>query len=379
MNLPNGWKTTTIGDFAPFIYGKPLPEHSRSADGEYPVYGSNGIVGVHDEPHVQGAGIVIGRKGSVGNVHLSKNGFWPIDTTFYVADDANRDLEFTFYLLLNLNLGRFVSDNTIPGLNRNTAHEVNIRIPPLPEQREIARILSLWDDALRDVAALIAAKTRLKRALMQQLLGGKRRFAEFDEPWVTVAIGDALEEVNRFVDWDDEANYRLVSVRRRSGGLFFRQELDGHEILTKVMKTTRAGDFTIARMQAVHGAFAMTPPDFDGYNVSGSYTTLVARPGIELWMPFLDYLSHSPSFYYSVMRSAYGVSIEKMTFNTAWFLEEKISLPPTIEEQRRIAEVLDGATREIELLQRQRAALARQKRGLMARLLSGQTRVKTAD
>jgi type I restriction enzyme S subunit len=73
---------------------------------------------------------------------------------------------------------------------------------------------------------------------------------------------------------------------------------------------------------------------------------------------------------------SHGVHIEKMTFNLDDFLHEKITIPPTIEEQARIAGVLSTCDRELELLEKQLAALKEQKRALMQKLLTGEVRVK---
>ena len=85
QDIRGKWKDTSIGSFAPFSYGKSLPEASRNLYGNVPVYGSNGIIGYHDVPLTSGPTVIIGRKGTVGAVHFSKDGCWPIDTTFYFA------------------------------------------------------------------------------------------------------------------------------------------------------------------------------------------------------------------------------------------------------------------------------------------------------
>ena len=70
------WISTTVGSFCPFLYGKGLPEIiKRNKNGNFKVYGSNGPVGTHDMPLVDGPGIVIGRKGTVGVIHFSPNSF----------------------------------------------------------------------------------------------------------------------------------------------------------------------------------------------------------------------------------------------------------------------------------------------------------------
>ena len=79
--IPNDWEVKRLGDIALLEYGISLKNSDRSG-GVYPVYGSNGIVGFHNEPFVIGPGIVIGRKGSVGKVQFVKDSFCPIDTTY---------------------------------------------------------------------------------------------------------------------------------------------------------------------------------------------------------------------------------------------------------------------------------------------------------
>ncbi len=249
-------------------------------------------------------------------------------------------------------------------------------VPPLPEQQKIAAILSTWDRAIELTEKLIAAKQRRKQALMQQLLTGKVRFKEFEgKPWMRVPLGKLLKEVKRFVKWVDDAEYHLLSIRRRSGGMFDRETKIGHEIKTKVMMTTETGDFVIARMQAVHGAIAVTPPGCHGKHVSGSYSTFIMKDPSKLHMPFLNYVSQTLAFYRLLLLSAYGVTIEKMTFNLPWFLSEKIDLPPTLEEQKRIASVFVAYDEENQLLLRRLERLKQQKKGLMQQLLTGKVRV----
>lgn len=129
------WIDTTVGEYCPFVYGKGLPKTKRK-HGSHPVYGSNGCVGYHDEFYINGAGIIIGRKGSVGAVHLSEASFWPIDTSFYVVKDSLSELKFTYYLLKSLGLELMNSDSAVPGLNRDNAHALNIRIPEKQTDRE---------------------------------------------------------------------------------------------------------------------------------------------------------------------------------------------------------------------------------------------------
>lgn len=146
--MKNNWGKTKLGSFSPFIYGKGLLQKDR-VKGNVPVFGSNGITDWHNESYVKNAGVIIGRKGSIGIVKLSKIPFWPIDTTFYIQDEPEkRNLLFTYYLLKTIDFERISSDSAVPGLNRDAAHSLEIKIPSLPEQKRIADILSSFDDKI---------------------------------------------------------------------------------------------------------------------------------------------------------------------------------------------------------------------------------------
>jgi type I restriction enzyme S subunit len=140
------WTKTKLGDFAPFVYGKGLPQTKR-IPGNVPVYGSNGIVGMHSKSLVSQPAVIIGRKGSVGEVHLANGPSWPIDTAFFTIGSKDVDLHFLYYLLKNLPIASN-SDSAVPGLNRDFAHSLQIRVPDIRGQIAIGKILSLLDEKI---------------------------------------------------------------------------------------------------------------------------------------------------------------------------------------------------------------------------------------
>ena len=167
----SGWQTKRLGDVLQLNYGKSLPVKSR-VEGPIPVYGSNGVVGTHTEAIVDAPGLIVGRKGSAGQVHLSHGPFCPIDTTFYVtANDApDTDLAFLFYLLQHINLKRIIGDVGVPGLNREMAYMEQVRFPAaLSEQKKIARVLSTAQRAIEAQKRIIQTTTELKKTLMHKL------------------------------------------------------------------------------------------------------------------------------------------------------------------------------------------------------------------
>jgi type I restriction enzyme S subunit len=134
------WKKTTIGNEIEFAYGKNLPK-SKRIEGNFSVYGSNGIVGTHHEFLVDFPSIVIGRKGTVGSVHKANAKFWPTDVSFYIKinDSKKLQLDFVYFLLLHLNLPKYRQSGPKSGLNRNDAYKIEFSLPPLSTQKQIVQ------------------------------------------------------------------------------------------------------------------------------------------------------------------------------------------------------------------------------------------------
>lgn len=193
------WISEKFGEIAELVYGKSLPKHSR-VDGMVPVYGSNGIVGYHNEAIVDQAGIIVGRKGSAGCINFSKVPFCPIDTTFYITQDTTKlDLEFLRFALEKLDLTRILGDVGVPGLNREMAYLEKIHFPlDRSEQRKIAHVLNLVQTSIEQQDKLIKTTTELKKALMQKLFtegtkGEKQKQTEIGlvpESWKKISIGE---------------------------------------------------------------------------------------------------------------------------------------------------------------------------------------------
>ena len=146
--MPAAWPEVVLGDVCEFKYGKSLPATNRSGSGS-PVFGSNGQVGSHDVALTSGPTIVIGRKGSFGEVHYSPARCWPIDTTYFIDEQVTDcDLRWLYYRLRGLGLTDLNRAAAVPGLNRDDAYRQPLLLPPIEEQRRLAAVLD-HADALR--------------------------------------------------------------------------------------------------------------------------------------------------------------------------------------------------------------------------------------
>ncbi|MBK5071604.1 restriction endonuclease subunit S [Budviciaceae bacterium CWB-B4] len=134
--LPRGWATTTVGNLIALNYGRNLPTAKRE-DGLYLVYGSNGVVGTHIEAITDAPVIIIGRKGSIGEIHYSESSCFPIDTTYFIDNFYGNDPSFLAYMFRQLPLTEMNRATTIPGLNRDDVYSLPVNIPPVAEQKRI--------------------------------------------------------------------------------------------------------------------------------------------------------------------------------------------------------------------------------------------------
>lgn len=136
FELPEGWEWCRLGEIIVMNYGSGLTKHQRITEGKYPVFGSNGIVGYHDEFLTEHKAIIIGRKGSAGAINISEDPSWTTDVAYFVEETQNLDFKYLKYLLQSLGLDS-LGKGIKPGLNRNEAYGLPLPLPPRAEQGAI--------------------------------------------------------------------------------------------------------------------------------------------------------------------------------------------------------------------------------------------------
>jgi len=380
--IPKGWDVLKLEELFSLEYGKGLTENKREK-GEFPVFGSNGIVGYHSQYIVKGPGITIGRKGTIGAITWSYKNFWPIDTTYYVLlKKSETDLKWLYYKLLSLKLVKLNMATGTPGLNRDLVYKLKILLPPLPEQKKIAEILSTVDNAIEKVDEAIAKTERLKKGLMQELLTkgiGHKEFKDTEigripKEWEVVEI----KHVGKVLTGKTPPSTKEIYW---NGNIPFitPEDLKGEKY---IIKTNRY----ITLEGKKHSAEILPP-----------YTVLVVCIGSTIGKVALaktDSVTNqqinsvickddvNPEYiYYSILLRSFvlryfsGVAAVPI-IKKSLFEKVKIPLPKEINEQKKIAEILSTADKRIELLKKKKEILNRIKKGLMNDLLTGIRRVK---
>ncbi|MEH8020762.1 restriction endonuclease subunit S [Rheinheimera metallidurans] len=208
FELPKGWAFLKLGSLLEFEYGDNLPEAKRTNTGEFPVYGSNGVVGSHNVAFINAPCIVIGRKGSAGALNLCMHsGCCVTDVAYYCIPSAYMNLNFVFKLLHTLALDK-LGKGIKPGLNRNEAYELIVSLPPFAEQNRIVakvdELMALCDQLEQQSYQQLDAHNQLVDALLATLTQSlnadelasnwQRLAAHFDTLFTTEYSIDALKQ-----------------------------------------------------------------------------------------------------------------------------------------------------------------------------------------
>lgn len=163
----------SLGEVCEFRYGKALTAAQRR-EGTVPVYGSNGQVGLHSDSLTSGPTVIVGRKGSFGEVHYSRVPCWPIDTTYFVDTDAtDMDLKWLANILRQLHLKDLNRSAAVPGLNREDAYRRRLLLPPLSEQQRMVAILDQAEDLRLQQQEILAEFDALIASLQARALKGE--------------------------------------------------------------------------------------------------------------------------------------------------------------------------------------------------------------
>jgi len=295
----------------------------------------------------------------------------------------NSDSKYLFYAIkTNQFLDQFFY--TAKGGTGNQANvgisdllSLKILIPPLPEQRAIAQVLSTWDTAISKTQALIAQKELRKKWLMQNLLTGKKRLPAFakasagkegvEEAWEERHLGEMFAERNETKFFD----LPLLSVG--ASGIYPQSDSikkdTSNEDKSKY-KRIYPGDIGYNTMRMWQGRSALS--DLEGI-VSPAYTIVTPREKAD--SIFFSYLFKTPKLMNLFWRNSQGLVDDTLNCKFKDFEIIKVKLPNTKEEQTAIAQVLQAADKEIQLLKTKTERLREQKKGLMQVLLTGKKRL----
>ena len=179
--IPREWEILNLSEVFRLASGKSRPSEISDIQTEkmlYPIYGGNGIIGYTNQSMINKETIVIGRVGEYcGSIHKTTKFSWITDNALYATNvlNHNLNLDFLTYWLTFLNLNKFKKESGQPLMTQTIVYSIKFPLPPLSEQKKIAEILSTVDKRLELLRKKKEKLERVKKGLMNDLLGGKSR------------------------------------------------------------------------------------------------------------------------------------------------------------------------------------------------------------
>lgn len=379
MGIPEGWSATSIKEISstPVSYG--VVQTGEPVENGVPcvrvvdmskgrLVPSNMITTSHEISNsykrtiLSPNDIIIALRGIIGRSALIKSDLSGCNLTRGIAKISPKyELFDPMFILQTLNaptfqnnINRQANGSALQEISIATLRKAVVTTPPLPEQRKIAEILSTWDRAIEVSEALLATAQSQKRALMQALLTGKRRFPEFvGQDWITaefseifITANDKKTQVSKR-DYQPHGNTPVVDQ-----GKNFIVGYTNHETVYEEIPVIIFGDHT-RELKWVDFAFC---PGADGTQLLKTKQGMSLKLGYyllqNLELPSLGYSRH--------MRE-----LKQAVFE----------FPASLKEQEKITATLDDAESEIQLLSQNTEILRTEKRALMQQLLTGKRRV----
>ena len=411
--LPDGWKFTTLGkvcegNLQTGPFGSQLHAHEYQETGVpvlMPKDISNCRADISNAAKIskQRADDLHKHRLLIGDILFSRRGdvarFALIDEKsegslcgtgcLKARPSKNHSPIFLSYILQKNTVKTWLEQNavgqTMPNMNTAILTELPlISASSREEEDKIAKILSTWDKAIEKLEALIAAKQKRKKALMQQLLTGKKRFAGFDGDWEAYILGNLGNTFNGLTG-KDKNDFGFGKPYIPYMNIFKNNRID-----TNYLEMVNV-DESDNQCKVKYGDIFFTTSSETPEEVGMSSVLLNKADEIYLnsfcfGFRLIDFDTLSPEFARYLFRSEHirklisvlAQGATRYNLSKSQLIKIKIELP-SIEEQQKIASVLSVADQEIETHQKQLSALKQQKKGLMQQLLTGKKRVKVAE
>ena len=388
--IPQEWEVTTLGKLVSITSGESPSLYNLQSSGKYP------YVKVEDMNNCEKYQVFSreysdDEKGAIpkGSIIFPKRGAAIINNKVRIADcalcmDSNMMAitpneyvcgDYLYFKITFEKLYKIADTSTIPQINNKHIIPYKLAVPPMEEQRKVAEILGVWDEAIEKQSRLIEKLELRKRALMQRLLTGRIHLPGFTTPWQKRRMKDCFEHIN---GTSNGCEYLPMTISARLGLISQNDKFD------RVI----AGDSLKKYTHIQKGDFAYNKGNSNLYEMGCIYRLkeqdavvpfvyICFRPKQNVIGEFYQhfFINHGLDRQLKRIITSGARGDGLLNVDKTDFFELEIVYPP-IAEQKAIAEVLSAADNEIDIHRKKLDALRLQKRGLMQQLLTGKTRVK---
>ncbi len=389
--MPNEWDNYTIGDIVKFEGGAQPP---RSEFISYPKEGYIRLIQIRDyktneyltfiplkkaRKFCTEDDVMIGRYGPpIFQILRGIKGAYNVALMKAIPAEDKLHKDYLYYYLQNETLfilidklSRRSSGQT--GIDIEALNQFPFPLPPKNEQERIINIIKTWDKAIELKEKLIEEKKKQKNGLMQKLLTGKVRLPGFDDAWEEVKFGKVFKFLNK-ERVSEPQNYKLLTVKLHLKGIEATEKYPNDTKNGRPYYLREPNEILIGRQNYHNGGIGIVPSNMKNYIASNAISSLTTIKGD---LMFLFYYISNVDFYKRVGHMIGGTGQKEISETTMKNLVLRI--PKSLEEQKKIGEVLKTADNEIDLLEKELESLKQQKKGLMQLLLTGIIRVNTQE
>ena len=331
---PEGIEFKDLREVAKISNGK---DHKYLEAGNYPVYGSGGIMRYVNQFLYNVESVLIPRKGSIGNIFYVSEPFWTVDTIFYTKIDRRSITpKFLYYYLKTLDLTELNFAGGVPSLTKTILDRISIPIPPLPVQEEIVNILDKFTTLEAELEAELEARKTQYEFYRNQLLN----FEGKDVEWKT------LGEIGVFIRGNGLQKKDFTSSG--VGCIHYGQVYTFYGIYAYSTKTFVSNDFAKKLKKAKKGDLIIAATSENVEDVCKAVAWLgdnqIAISGDAFIFrhnqnpKFIAYYFKTNSFFENKKRFATGTKVIRVSGESM----AKIPIPiPPLPEQERIVAILD--------------------------------------
>lgn len=391
--VPEGWEFSKIKYHCTMKSGDNITALDISDNGEYPVYGGNGLRGFYKIYNKNGNHILIGRQGALaGNVHLVNGKFWATDHAVIVTLKNDVFINYFFRMLESMNLNQYAFDTAAqPGLSVSRIMNLNIVLPNLKEQHRIADFLgskcSEIDTLIEHLRARMESAKEYKKAVITEAVtkgldkdakmkdSGVEWIGEIPDGWKVVRFKHIASIKSNLVQPDKYMKYPQIApdnIEKDTGRLLSHQTVEESGVISGNHLFYR-GQILYSKIR--HNLNKLTVAPFDGLCSADMYP-------IESKLPTLFMVYSMLSTYFVSQVSLIIQDRVKMPkINQEELGEIKVAVPSQ-QEMLTIADYLDSKCSEIDALlqnyEYQIATLEEYKKSLIYEYVTGKKEVPEA-
>lgn len=275
---------------------------------------------------------------------------------------------------VSISLKKLATGISVYSISKGNLSKLKVLLPPIDEQKVIAHSLELMDQSIDMLTRIISKKEIKRKSIMQNLISGKQRVRGFEgNKWLLKTLNDCLVYTPREVP-KPSFSFFALGIRSHGKGIFHKNDFEPEDLAMDVLYEVKKNDLIVNITFAWEHAIAIAGKKDDGGLVSHRFPTYVFNEGVAI-PEFFKYLILQKRFKYQLELISPGGAGRNRVMSKKDFPKIEV-LIPGVQEQRAIADILDCASKEIQLLKAKADKLKEQKKGMMQLLLTGKKRLK---